>query len=457
MTKKISTILGCIAGIIFISAALTGCKSIINSSKNKTQSTNDKLVKKTDISDTQKTPDENMYNTILSNLGEINEYMAINNHSGLEFADWLYKKYGYSFIEKLSQSDDLKNYIYTNTGVTIYLLMDEFLGINECSKQINKSVGNANLVFAGDICLTDSPTFVMNRFKQTNNIYDCIGNNIIDLTNNADLFMLNNEFSVSERGEPLKGKFYTFRANPSNLSILDQLGTDIVSLANNHVYDYGVDAFSDTLLNLSSHNIPYVGAGANIEEAEKPIYINVNGIKIGFISACNAEKNRFTPGATENSPGIFLMYDHTDLINKCVDASKRCDYLIAFLHWGNEDSKYYTNDQHNLASELINDGADAIIGAHPHVLQGMEYINGCPVVYSLGDFWFNSETKYNGLISLDINSNGYVNMSIVPTIQSEFTTSKISNQEELNKYRDYINSLSSGCSVDENFNFITRN
>ena len=98
MTKKISTILGCIAGIIFISAALTGCKSIINSSKNKTQSTNDKLVKKTDISDTQKTPDENMYNTILSNLGEINEYMAINNHSGLEFADWLYKKYGYSFI-----------------------------------------------------------------------------------------------------------------------------------------------------------------------------------------------------------------------------------------------------------------------------------------------------------------------------------------------------------------------
>ena len=387
------------------------------------------------------------YNDIQNNnLGEINEYMAINNHSGLEFADWLYKKYGYSFIEKLSQSDDLKNYIYTNTGVTIYLLMDEFLGINECSKQINKSVGNANLVFAGDICL-----------KQTNNIYDCIGNNIIDLTNNADLFMLNNEFSVSERGEPLKGKFYTFRANPSNLSILDQLGTDIVSLANNHVYDYGVDAFSDTLLNLSSHNIPYVGAGANIEEAEKPIYINVNGIKIGFISACNAEKNRFTPGATENSPGIFLMYDHTDLINKCVDASKRCDYLIAFLHWGNEDSKYYTNDQHNLASELINDGADAIIGAHPHVLQGMEYINGCPVVYSLGDFWFNSETKYNGLISLDINSNGYVNMSIVPTIQSEFTTSKISNQEELNKYRDYINSLSSGCSVDENFNFITRN
>ena len=208
---------------------------------------------------------------------------------------------------------------------------------------------------------------------------------------------------------------------------------------------------------MAAHNIPYVGAGANIEEAEKPIYINVNGIKIGFISACNAEKNRFTPGATENSPGIFLMYDHTDLINKCVDASKRCDYLIAFLHWGNEDSKYYTNDQHNLASELINDGADAIIGAHPHVLQGMEYINECPVVYSLGDFWFNSETKYNGLISLDINSNGYVNMSIVPTIQSEFTTSKISNQEELNKYRDYINSLSSGCSVDENFNFITRN
>ena len=88
-----------------------------------------------------------------------------------------------------------------------------------------------------------------------------------------------------------------------------------------------------------------------------------------------------------------------------------CDYLIAYVHWGTEDSDQFEDYQHEQAEELLRSGADIIIGGHPHVLQGLEYIDDKPVIYSMGDFWFNHETKYNGLLELKINGGGLSKMS----------------------------------------------
>ena len=117
------------------------------------------------------------------------------------------------------------------------------------------------------------------------------------------------------------------------MKLLEQMGADLVSLANNHVYDYGPEAMLDTTDLLDEAGIAYVGGGRNIDEAERPAYFIVNGMKIGFVAASNAEKTKYTPAATEDSPGILEAYDTTEFNRVISQASEECDYLIAYIHW----------------------------------------------------------------------------------------------------------------------------
>lgn len=125
----------------------------------------------------------------------------------------------------------------------------------------------------------------------------------------ADVLLCNNEFSISDRGSPMPGKRFTFRAKTDNVSMWHQLGADIVGLANNHCFDYGEEAFIDTLDTLTEAGIPYVGAGRNIREAMEPRFFLAGGMKIGYIACTRAEKHILTPGAGENSPGVLCCYE----------------------------------------------------------------------------------------------------------------------------------------------------
>jgi len=221
------------------------------------------------------------------------------------------------------------------------------------------------------------------------------------------------------------------------MALLEEMGTDLVALANNHVFDYGEEALLDTTARLQDAGIPYVGGGANIEEAKRPVFFIINGLKIGFVGASNAEKLRYTPQATEN----------IDAIQK---ASKECDYLIAYIHWGTEDSNYLNALQQKMGREFLNSGADIVVGGHPHVLQGMEYVNGKPIIYSLGDFWFNSETKYTGLLQLHITMDGLAEMSFVPALQTNYTTQYIKAPEKQEKLYQFLEDLSINIEIDSN-------
>ena len=384
-------------------------------------------------------------------LNDIREYLSIreSDRSVDEFIVWLSGNYGINILKELSvcEQSSINEQLHMNTGKSAFVLCDEFLGIDDSIIKSGKNNNIAEILFAGDVCLAEDG-FVLDYYDTVNELKDCISEEIIKKTNEADIFMLNNEFCFSDRGNPLNCKFYTFRARPDRVSILQKLGVDIVSLANNHVYDYGNEAFEDTLKTLNDNGIVYVGGGYNSAEAEKVIYYVVNGIKIGIVSASRAEKIRYTPGAKEDSGGIFLMYDSERLLQVSEAAAKQCDYLIAYLHWGTEDSRYYEGYQHDIAVQLTEKGVDAIIGGHPHVLQGFEYINGKPVIYSLGDFWFNEETKYNGMINLYIGINGLINISYVPCIQTNYTTIYVYDENKRNEIYSYINELSSGCRVD---------
>ena len=373
------------------------------------------------------------------------------------FAEWLSDTYELELLETINFSEDINRQLYYVTGKSLHVLWDTSLGYLEDENtaaihSIYMKPAKSSMVdmaFAGDICFTEDGYVIDHYDAVGSDINLCLSEEIMERLGEADISMINHEYPASTRGMALEGKYYTFRANPEREIILQQMGIDVVSLANNHIYDFGADAFYDTLEALTEIKIPYVGAGADLSKASRPVYFIVGGIKVGFVSANRSEKFIFTPEAGENSPGVVRMYD-TAMMNDIIkEASKHCDYLVAYVHWGTEDSKYYEPYQTDIAQEFFDSGADAVIGSHPHVLQGIGYVDGKPVIYSLGDFWFNGETKYSAIVNLEITIDGLAELSVLPCVQEGYETHYISDNSEQTAFFDYLRELSPGTEIDD--------
>lgn len=308
------------------------------------------------------------------------------------------------------------------------------------------------LAFAGDMNLDENWCTTLLLNKQPNGIYDCISPELIAEMNRADIFMPNNEFTYSERGKKLAGKAWTFRAHPSRVSVMQQLGTDIVLLANNHCYDYGPDSLYDTLDTLQNAQIPYVGAGRNLSEAVQPYFFQYDGLLIAYVAASQAEKFKMTPQATDTTPGILRCYDMSLYLEVIRNAAQVADIVIANIHWGTEGSNKAEQYQRDLAYAMIDAGADAVVGSHPHVLQGFEYYQGKPIMYSLGNFWFNAITMYTCLYELEIDtaSKTISGVKFIPATQTGCRTIYASAATEQRKIMDFEQKLSFGVTIDDN-------
>ena len=306
------------------------------------------------------------------------------------------------------------------------------------------------ITFAGDI-LFDSQYAVMARVVQNGgDITSGIDPDLINEMRSADIMMLNNEFPYSDRGEPLEDKQFTFRASTSSVSYLNELGVDIVSLANNHAYDYGETAFLDTMTTLDEAGILYVGAGHNLEEARKPVYYIIDNIKIAIVSATQIERldNPDTKGATDTSAGVFRCWNGDNLLETIREAKGNSDFVIAYLHWGTENVEEIDWAQEKQAAEVAEAGADLIIGDHPHCLQQISIVKGVPVAYSLGNFWFNSKTLDTGMIKVTLNENGLKSYQFIPCLQSGSKTVLLQGEEK-KRVLDYMQSISAGVKIDE--------
>ena len=394
--------------------------------------------------------------SLLKNKVTANEAYKVTQN----FLDFIYTNLDENIYEALydfciSDEYDLADYEsfwYNETGLSLHTITDWYDGkITKETAIYNNGKAEVSLGFAGDICLSEGWSTLNFYDSHNQDLSQGISNGLIELTNSYDIFMLNNEFTYSTRGEALKGKYYTFRANPERVSIIEELGADIVSLSNNHVYDFGEDAFIDTLDTLTKAGIPYVGAGRNIEEASAPVYLYVNGIKIGFVAANRSEKYIFTPEATETSSGVLRTYDSAMYLEAIEEASDNCDYLIAYVHWGTEDSNVVADYQKEMGKEFLEAGADAVIGGHPHVLQGIEYVySDEPIAYSLGDFWFNDLHDDTGILCLKINFEELREMSFVPCRREDGVTSLVTDKEEIRRIYDYMEDISFGIIIDDN-------
>lgn len=288
------------------------------------------------------------------------------------------------------------------------------------------------ITFAGDILFDPSYSVMAKVLQNGGDIGNGIAPDLIGEMQSADIMMLNNEFAYSDRGTPTPEKQFTFRARPDSVSYLTELGVDIVSLANNHAYDYGEQALLDTMQILRDEGIPYVGAGVNIEEASAPVYFIINDIKIAFISATQIERldNPDTKGATEISPGVFRCFNGEKLMQTVAEAKAESDFVIVYVHWGTENQEETDWAQNKQAPELVEAGADLIIGDHPHILQRIDIIDGVPVIYSLGNFWFNSRQIDTGMVKVTISEEGLQSFQFIPCIQNNCRTSLLEGEEK---------------------------
>ncbi|MDO4620153.1 MAG: CapA family protein [Lachnospiraceae bacterium] len=307
------------------------------------------------------------------------------------------------------------------------------------------------LGFAGDINFDESWATTQFMDTQSNGIRDAISEDAIRLMNGFDLFMINNEFTYSTRGAKID-KTYHFRANPERVENLKILGADIVLLANNHVFDYGEDAFYDTLDTLNQAGIPYVGAGKDLEEASAAHYFEINGRTIAYVAATEAEQYEsaiHTQAAGEQTPGVFACYDETAFLESIRKASENSDFVVASVHWGMEYDEHYRADQKALAEAMTEAGADAIIGTHTHCLEGIQFIDETPVFYSLGNFWFNDKNLYTGMAELTLRIPEEEDEEIVlektrfiPCTQYSLVTKLVTDHTEKQTILQYMKSIS---------------
>ena len=389
--------------------------------------------------------------TVSNNYDEILTYFAEDKNITPDFLEYIKNNYRDDLINKLAES--LKNNKYqesfwhTYTGNSLKTLIHLKEKNLENTKIINKK-SDITLSFVGDVSLADNWDIMPKYDERKIGIYGVLDEEVLSIMNNADIMVANNEFTLSNRGTRLN-KAYTFKGDPKRASIYKEMGVDLVSLANNHIYDYGHDAFIDTLNTLKSQDIAFVGAGNNIEEAKKPYYYIINGYKIAFLNATRAEKNIITPEATLNKEGVFRCYDPSLFIEEIQKAKQESDYVVALIHWGKEQSHTLEQVQIDTGKKYIDAGADVLVGSHAHVLQGIEIYNGKLIAYNLGDFLFNDWTTETGILNVNIANDGKLSYKFIPCLQSNVKTSLLKGDKKTNLINKMQN-WSYNVQIDEN-------
>ena len=259
------------------------------------------------------------------------------------------------------------------------------------------------LTFGGDVMLDRG---VRNSvIKNFNNDYSSLFEKL-DILKKSDISFVNLEGPVSDQGVD-KRNLYSFRMDPSVAPALAGAGVSIVSVANNHVGDWGRLAYVDTLANLKENEILYTGGGNNSTEAETPTIIEKYGMKIGFLGFSDKGPNDMAVTA-ENAGLLLASNPRFDEIIQ--NASNQVDYLIVSFHFGEEYITKHDARQENLAHRAVDNGAKLVIGHHPHVVQDTEVYKNSYIAYSLGNFIFDqafsTNTMQGMLLNVKLNMDG---------------------------------------------------
>ena len=230
----------------------------------------------------------------------------------------------------------------------------------------------------------------------------------------ADLRIVNLECALAGEASPVWKSGSVFKGRPEHVRGLTTVPFEVATLANNHVFDYGTEAFRETLTLLDDHGIRTVGAGMSAEEARRPLVLEVSGVRIGIVNFSEGEDLT----AALSGPGVFGW--DVDVVVESIRAVRPdVDILLVVCHGGVEYIPFPPPYLAEAFGRVAEAGADLIVGHHAHVPQGIQFVNGVPICYSLGNFVFWQETdllyrKLGYLVKAGVSREGLAHLDIIP-------------------------------------------
>ena len=258
------------------------------------------------------------------------------------------------------------------------------------------------LIFVGDIMLDRGVERMVEEHGKEDYRFPFL--QIADYLKEADILFGNLEGPISDKGKKV-GSIYSFRSEPKAIEGLVFAGFDILSVANNHVFDYGKEAMEDTFLRLKLSGIDYVGGGFDEQEAYYPVVKEVDGAhpslnsgqtKIAFLAYTDLG-SKYWAAKGKNSGIAWL--DKERMMSDIKNTKNKADIVIISFHYGREYNPDPSSFQISISRAAIDAGADLVIGHHPHVVQSIEKYKEGYIAYSLGNFVFDqsfSESTMKG-------------------------------------------------------------
>lgn len=281
-------------------------------------------------------------------------------------------------------------------------------------KNPDRNAGEIVMLFAGDVYLSDH---VLTAYDNAGGIHGVLDEGIRAEIEKADIFMVNQEFPFTERGTAAEDKQFTFRVPQKRMSLMKEMGIDIVTLANNHILDFGEEGLLDSCKALDEAGILYVGGGKDFERASALKTMIIGEKTIGFLGTSRVYMD-VSWAAGVSHPGVFSTYDTTWPLKAIKKAKEECDFLVVYVHWGVEKKETPEEYQKAMGRAYIDAGADLVVGSHPHVLQEIEEYKGKTIVYSLGNFVFGSSIPKTALLKV-VWGHGGTEISMIPCTSSK--------------------------------------
>jgi poly-gamma-glutamate synthesis protein (capsule biosynthesis protein) len=247
---------------------------------------------------------------------------------------------------------------------------------------------------------------------------------------------------VADKG-PHGGSIY-LKGNPDYTFLLTEAGFDVLSLANNHIMDYGEQGLEDTLYYLEQEEIKRAGAGPDLAAALEPAVVDLDGYLIHFLAFSGVEPSSYY--AASGKPGSAPLNEAT-VLGAIGRSRGEANLVVVSLHWGTESMAYPSSEQKRMAHKFVDGGADIILGHHPHVLQGIESYGDGIIAYSLGNFLFDSEypsRHYSTVLAVEVSrSQGILGFRLIP-IYIKGTEPTVAGGEKAMEFVDFALISASG-------------
>lgn len=263
------------------------------------------------------------------------------------------------------------------------------------------------IAFIGDIVVKDKEVCLSDELQMIfNNCDICVCNfeaPIINLQNDKPIIKAGPNIFQTEKG----------------IELLKHIGINLVSLANNHILDYGKNGLRNTICTLQKGEINFIGAGFSFQEAYKPYVIKSSTQSIAVIACSHAE---FGVYKQEKDTVGYSWVNHPEMNRNIAELKKQVDAVYVFVHAGLEDEIYPLPEWRTRYKELIDVGADCVIGSHPHIIQGYEVYKSRCIFYSLGNFYFennNNDMEWNRSIAVICDTNNIQKTEIIPCVSRD--------------------------------------